>query len=1156
MDLYPNMPIDALLTWAEEFGVEHILHIPARMVQGKVLEDHSAWLWVYKQSKTSIQEVICRPTATGAANQNNAPLAFQVASITYLQEAQQHVQKALEEEVQLLKQHPPNLPALQDLWSRLLVLRSKIRNVATPRRMADRIGHRIWVEENPPTIIYKEESQAWCGDQRWPELRIDLQSNPTIMRCHCTRGKRGQCSIGLSAIDTILQSLSDPQRIQKHKNLEQLLSTPRWSRQLMELDKALTREPFEKQLGWRVKILKNQGFSIEPIFCSRSKEGEWKQKKIEVDALLPEVGIPHSTLNIEDQNRLRLLWPEEQDLPKNISNRHRQALIHMAIATLNDRSLFFLGARSKEPATIQKSTISITGSPKNGMIQFSILCSDIKIENHEFASLLNHRVAGGIWILPIKNTLHIIELPLKKQRLIKKLTKLSIPLEAYDSFCQRIPNIGQIVDISLSKDLEGTSFPTNSAPIFQLELKSSNKMEVTAIVRPIHVAYTAGQGISKIYDYHNGKQVVGERDFSAELQLLSKAITALSLQKNQQRWFITDPDTIIRLFDALKEKHYRVEWIGCSITEVKSQHLKTKISVISQGFTIEGNISLDGEVPLQNLLVAVRENRPFINIEGAKWLMLSSELRRRLLSLADAIQPKQNQLFLSQQHIPVVEQLLPDTEKPTEWIEKAQKMKNPTGAPILKHFHTKLRPYQEKGYHWLHHLSQWAPGACLADDMGLGKTIQTLAFLSTRSGPFLIVGPTSLASNWYYETRKFCPKLNPSVYRGTQRKNILLNLPPNSVIITSYSILTRDIEELQKVKFSIFVLDEAQAIKNPQTARSQSAQKIHADFVLTLTGTPIENHLTDLWSLFRVSNPGLLGSQAQFFKRFIKENRRAALAQILSPFLLRRLKSQVASDLPERIEIEDYIDLSLAERDIYNKAHLSLISKLNFQNPEKRFQMLAALTKLRQIACHPRLVDSSFIGQSSKIERCIDLLLQMKAMNRNVLIFSQFVQLLKLLRERLQQEQISFCYLDGSLSLEKREEQVQIFQQGKHNCFLISLKAGGSGLNLTTASEVILLDPWWNPAVEAQAADRSHRIGQKKQVSIYRLISRNTIEASILQLHRQKRDVAAHLLQDRDQILSFEEIRNVLTNSASEASEKTAEESLSIDAPKNENRSE
>ena len=321
MDLYPNMPKSELITWAQIHGLEAQLQIPARIVQNKIREDHSAWLWIYKQSSIPLLEVISRPTANGAANQSNAPHEFQQAAIAYLETAKKNTEEAYKEEELLLKSTPPSLSSLEQLWSRLLTLRSRIRNVATPRKHADRLGHRIWVEENPPTIIYKEETQAWCGDGRWPEIRIDLQSSPTIMRCQCTHGKRGQCSIGLSAIDTILLSLCDTSRNRQHQNLDHLLSTPRWSRQLENFDRALLEEEQEEgDLGWRIKIIKNQGFILEPVLCKQNKSGDWKHKKIELESLWN--WIEQHNISPNEQYRVRLLWPEREDTLKNISQKH------------------------------------------------------------------------------------------------------------------------------------------------------------------------------------------------------------------------------------------------------------------------------------------------------------------------------------------------------------------------------------------------------------------------------------------------------------------------------------------------------------------------------------------------------------------------------------------------------------------------------------------------------------------------------------------------------------------------------------------------------------------------------------------------------------------------------------------------------------------
>ncbi|MEC7984455.1 MAG: DEAD/DEAH box helicase [Myxococcota bacterium] len=1129
MKLYPNMSYEELQEWASMHGLERALNIPARMLQSRVKEDQAAWLWVYKQSDIPLREVITKPTATERANANFVPLSYQKAAIQLLQEERLKLEQAYAEEDALLKKIPPPMPAISALWDRLLHLRTRIRNVAKPRLRSSTIGHRIWVEENPPTIVYKEETQAWCGDGRWPEIRIDLQSEPAILRCRCSKGAMGKCSIALSAIDYALESLSNPEKVRNHQNLEHLLSTPRWSRALSDLDQILMKEEFPTSLlGWRIKTLKHVGIQLEPVWCHTTSKGEWKQKKADIKTLRT-----NTDLFSEERELLQLLWPNEGENLKGISSGHKQALIHQAIRKLVLHPRVFLGSKSNQTIEVVESELKLYLFKENGRLIFKVCCGATFLNFAEFHALTKNRIAGQIWILLEDNSCKIFNLSLKKQSIIKSLFSTSLPIEALDEIKLRLSSLNEIVPVILSEPLRGKAFPTSSETIFRVEFLRSNTMKVDVKVRPFKNLYDIGEPPKQIYEYVEGKQVFGIRNLSLENSTLEKKLSTIGLEPTKRTWQIKSNEAILRLLDLLKENQYPVEWVGHTVHEAQPKDLFTKISARQQGFSISGHIrmeDIDSNVDLKDLLISVRDNRPFIALSGAKWLLLNDELRRRLLILADTIHPKQQELFLSQQHIPIVDTILPDTDKPKDWILRANRLKNPLSPPALTDLQTTLRPYQEEAYHWLFNLSQWSPGACLADDMGLGKTVQTLAFLSTQKGPFIVVGPTSLTMNWYYETKKFCSKLDPIIYKGSKRKNFLLFLRENTLLITSYSLLSRDLDVLKAHSFSVLVLDEAQAVKNPQTERAKAAQALPARFKLTLSGTPIENHLLDIWSLFHITNPGLLGSKAQFFKRFIETNRRKALSRLLNPFLLRRLKGQVAKDLPEKIEIEEYIDLSPPERELYNKSHMALLSKINILRPESRFQMLSALTRLRQLACHPRLIDPNFPSQSTKLERAIDLILQMKALNRKVLIFSQFVQLLKLFRPRLIQEEIQFCYLDGSLSIERREEEIQRFQNEDITCFLISLKAGGSGLNLSMASEVILLDPWWNPAVEAQAADRSHRIGQKNNVSIYRLISRNTIESAILKLHQQKNEIAVDLLQDSDKLPSLNEIRNILTN--------------------------
>jgi SNF2 family DNA or RNA helicase len=442
-----------------------------------------------------------------------------------------------------------------------------------------------------------------------------------------------------------------------------------------------------------------------------------------------------------------------------------------------------------------------------------------------------------------------------------------------------------------------------------------------------------------------------------------------------------------------------------------------------------------------------------------------------------------------------------------------------------------LRDYQVEGHAWLSRLAAWGAGACLADDMGLGKTVQTIALLLDRAklGPALVLAPTSVCWNWVEELARFAPGLRPILYVDQgDRAGCLAKLGKRDVLIASYGLLVRDADKLAATSFATLVLDEAQALKNPTTQRARAARTLDAGFRVALSGTPMENHLGELWSLFSVVFPGLLGSWEQFRDRYASSIERtrdpeahAALGRVIRPFLLRRTKQEVARELPERTEIQVPIALSQEERQLYEDARLAAVAELSetgkgVRDQQHRFQVLAALTRLRLLASHPQLYDPTSKLPSSKLRRLVELLEELRAAGHRALVYSQFTSHLGLVQEELARLGIRALYLDGSTPAAQRKTRIKAFQQGEGDVFLISLKAGGTGVNLTAADYVIHLDPWWNPAVEDQATARAHRIGQTRPVTVYRLIARGTIEEKILAMHGEKRALVASILDGTD----------------------------------------
>ena len=475
-----------------------------------------------------------------------------------------------------------------------------------------------------------------------------------------------------------------------------------------------------------------------------------------------------------------------------------------------------------------------------------------------------------------------------------------------------------------------------------------------------------------------------------------------------------------------------------------------------------------------------------------------------------------------------------------------------------------LRPYQKAGYDWFFFLKKYNFGGCLADDMGLGKTVQTLTLLQKEKEEFsrsvvglvaddgatlqeevyntsLIIMPTSLIYNWLNEAKKFTPHLRVLVYSGGDREKDVAVFANYDVVLTSYGLARIDEEILQKYYFNYIILDESQCIKNASSQTARAVKTLKSKHRLLLSGTPIENSITDLWSQMTFANPGLLGSFSYFKEHYVipiekdkDEQKKNKLYALIKPFILRRTKKQVADDLPEKVEQVFYCEMTEAQREIYDETKSSfrneIIKTMDTSGlPQSKFSLLAGLVKLRQIANHPGMVDPEYTGESGKFNEVLLMIENALAEGHKMLIFSQFVKQLSIYRKHFDKEGIPYSYLDGSVR--NRQPIIDEFQTNEEiKIFLISLKVGGVGLNLTAADYVFILDPWWNPAVEQQAIDRTHRIGQKNTVFTYKFITRDTVEEKILKLQQRKSGLSQNLITTEDSFiksLSEEDIRAI-----------------------------
>ncbi|NJA04919.1 DEAD/DEAH box helicase [Methylococcaceae bacterium WWC4] len=731
---------------------------------------------------------------------------------------------------------------------------------------------------------------------------------------------------------------------------------------------------------------------------------------------------------------------------------------------------------------------------------------------------------------------------------------LEVPMTAQERVLQTLTGISGL--LTVHSDIGGSSSSAEQVeadPTPRLHLLPHGEgLRVALLVRPFAnggAYFQPGQGGESVLAEIDGKALQAARNLRLEKRRAEAVLDACPILGDGERdsagdWLLDHPETCLELLlqiQALPEGQAILEWpegvrfkvLGHS----SGKGLSLQIKRDNDWFSLQGELKVgdDTVLDMQQLLGLLdnREGR-FLQLKDGQFIALTDEFRRRLEDLKAYADLSGKKVRIN----PLAALTLEDWEDEVgfkadqHWQAHMQRLQASRDYQprVPSTFQAELRDYQMDGYRWLARLAQWGVGACLADDMGLGKTVQGLALLVERAplGPALIVAPTSVCANWENEAIRFAPTLNPIVLGTGDRQRLLENLQAFDLLICSYGLLQQEqvAEMLAKIEFGTVILDEAQAIKNVATRRSQGAMNLQAGFKLIMTGTPLENHLGELWNLFRFINPGLLGSLEQFNQRFagpIERERSAEarfrLKKLIQPFILRRTKTQVLQELPPRTEIPIYVELSPEETAYYEalrRDSLRVLSAAEGPAGQRHLQILAAITKLRRSCCNTQLVNPDLALPSSKLAAFGEIVDELLDNKHKALVFSQFVDHLQLIKQYVERRGIRYQYLDGSTPAKERQTRVDAFQRGEGELFLISLKAGGVGLNLTAADYVIHMDPWWNPAVEDQASDRAHRMGQQRPVTIYRMIAKQTIEEKIVALHGHKRDLADSLLDGAD----------------------------------------
>ena len=695
-----------------------------------------------------------------------------------------------------------------------------------------------------------------------------------------------------------------------------------------------------------------------------------------------------------------------------------------------------------------------------------------------------------------------------------------------------------------------TTVPADPRPRVHL-LPHGAGFRLEILVRPLDTGgpyLRPGEGAVSLMADVEGSRCLAERDLEEERRragALERSLPVLAtLPELDGQWYAATPEealpVLVELREAVARGEALVEWPEGEKFKlsrpVSAADLNLRLGSGDRWFTVEGELRVDDErvLDMRQLLELVQATpHRFLPLGEGEFVALTRELRRHLEELAAYVERRGRKLTLHPLAALALDDLTGQVgrlDAAPGWHDRLAEMRaalarTETPPSTLK---ARLRDYQLQGFQWLARLAHLGFGACLADDMGLGKTVQALAVIlhCADQGPTLVVAPTSVCANWLTEARRFAPTLRLVPFGGADRQAQLADLGPFDLVVTSYGLLHQEAALLTGVAWQTVVLDEAQAIKNSTTRRSQAAMHLQAQFRLITTGTPIENHLGEFFTLFHFINPGLLGSRERFNERFAapieRHNDREAgrrLKKLIQPFILRRLKAQVLEELPPRTEVLLEVELSPEETAFYEALRRQALERIETEagaGGHQRMRILAEITRLRQACCHPRLVLPESTLPGAKLALFAEVVGELLDNGHKALVFSQFVGHLALIRAYLDEHAIPYRYLDGSTPARERQREVEAFQAGQGDLFLISLKAGGLGLNLTAADYVIHMDPWWNPAVEDQASDRAHRIGQQRPVTVYRLVARNTIEEKIVRLHGEKRDLADSLLEGTD----------------------------------------
>lgn len=1142
--------------WAGEARLERCLEVPALALESTLAPASRRWLWSCP-ADTTISTLFALPTtAPGLSPRASVPFAVKQAAAAWLDDQLARAQAG--EAAERAAPPPPPEPEESPLGSLTRAWhaeRSRVREAAPswpPETSAE-----LEVDADRGVLRWSAGARSCLGSTAPPVVELPLDGGASRLRCDCGAALAASCPRRGQALHHALVALSGPDASQPalRSALLALQGQTGWERDLDRLDQLLVRPapPAERELGWRfdsdpagLPRLRPVGarwdaarrcWTLAPVSTARARQG----------AAGPVSAVDHVVLG-----ELSLLDASAGTPPPAL----QRAVVARAVAALVGSSLVF--DAEGVPLPVQQRALGLMLRPAaDGGVELSPALDRTAQPIGPLLDGLSALAAARVGVLERASPreLAVVELAADVLPFFRALAERGhrYPPESAGDLLDRVPAFAALLPVVVDESLAGPARPPRWRWAVRLRLLGGDSLTLQVELRVLPVPgglpRRPGQGPTVVYGSDASGRIHVQRAHDEERRACGELLDELGLDPagsaGDARWTLTGRQRVLGFVHHLERSFgdsppvgdgVEVRWHGERVRvvdEAQADQLAVAVRKGQDWFGLSGGLQVDElEIALGALLDQVRRGGDFVRLRGNDFVRLDARLRERLAALEEGRQGGGLGLLPS---LDALAELGARVDGDADWKAEEVRIRGVLAwePPLPQGLRATLRPYQLRGFRWLARRARLGCGAILADDMGLGKTVQTIALLlhCADEGPALVVAPTSLGPNWQAELDRFATGLRVLDFRGPRRARMLRDLGPRDVVVTSYALAAREAAPggaLDGRAFSTLVLDEAQALKNAETQRHRAVARIRRQRAVLLTGTPVENREEDLWSLMTFVRPGVLGSRAAFRELLaggddaVPEPARLAagrsrIAQRVAPFILRRRKASVARELPPRTVQTVELVPSAAEAARYRRAQVAAIARLRQNHAAQndhaaRFDVLAALTRLRQLACHPGLVDPTWTGRSTKLDHVLEQCLEGAECGHRILVFSQFTRFLTVVREGLEHRGLEPALLVGTMGPRARQRAVERFQSGQTPVFLLSLLAGGTGLNLTAADRVIILDPWWNPAAEAQAADRAHRIGQERPVHVLRLVTAGTIEARVHRLQDAKRSMVRTLL--------------------------------------------